>query len=117
MDKDDALISAAHPTLGFLLGAALTVPALGLAVASAGAGHGAYVAARGLYPWPMLSSLATGDRITTFAVVAAVLQYPAMGAWLGLRWRRDRWRAAGWLVAWQLGGVVLAFAGLLPNFS
>jgi hypothetical protein len=106
-----------HGVLGAVLGAALTAPALMLAVGSAGAGHGAYVAARWLYPWPMLSSLATDDRLSDFAIVAAVLQFPVMGVWLGLRWRRDRWRVLGVLVALQLVGVVLAFAGLLPNFS
>ena len=42
---------------GTLFGMVVTLPALFLAVLSSGAGHGDYLFARALFPWPMLVTL------------------------------------------------------------
>ena len=103
--------------VGFALGVPLTALALLFAIASAGAGHGDYLAARLLFPVPMLASLLTEDTIKVPSIVAALLQFPAYGALIGWSWARHV-RYLPLLVATvHIMAAIMCFAGLLPNFS
>lgn len=115
-----AVVTNSHRRLaliGLVLGVPLTVLALLVAIASAGAGHGDYLAARLLFPVPMLASLLTEDTIKVPSVVIALLQFPAYGALIGWSWARHM-RYLPLLVATvHIVATILCFAGLLPNFS
>lgn len=102
---------------GAALGLLCAVPALVVAVLSAGAGHGDYALARALFPVPMLMTLLEGS-IGPFAAGAALLQFPLYGALVG--WSRARRRANRALVllaSLHLAAAIACFSGLLPNFS
>jgi hypothetical protein len=70
--------------LGFALGVVFTFPAMLLALMSAGGGHGAYAAARMLYPFPLLLAAATRETAgTSLLLLTAFLQWPIEGALIG----------------------------------
>ena len=103
--------------LGAVFGLLLGLAAIFLAIASAGAGHGDYAAARLLFPVPMLLTLVQGDSIGPLSILVVLLQYPFYGGLLG--WCRAR-EAALPMVAvglLHLIAAVLCFSGVLPNFS
>jgi hypothetical protein len=101
---------------GAALGALLTVPAIGAAIVSGGAGHGHYVAARALFPMSMLMTLAEGS-IGWICGSMALLQFPLYGALLG--WSRaEKWYGGVLLVAaLHLAAVTACFSGIIPSFS
>jgi hypothetical protein len=106
--------------IGGAIGLAVTVPALAMAIASGGAGHGTYAAARLLYPIPMLLTRISGDEIGFLSSVIALLQFSIYGAvtgWhVGIRQPRSRIYLTALLLAH--GAAALAcFCGAVPNFS
>lgn len=94
----------------------VTAPALLAAVMSAGAGHGDYVAALALFPWPMLLAGWTGV-IGTAAIGLALLQFPAAGAVLGVAFAQRRYEAIALLALVHAIGIAVCFSGAIPNFS
>lgn len=99
------------------MGVLVTVPAVLSAVASGGAGHGDYVAARALFPAPMLLTLLEGDRIGAFSIVSGLLQFPIYGTLLGWSVGRNNYLPAIVVTVVQIAAVSACFAGTLPNFS
>lgn len=95
----------------------LTVLALLIAIASAGAGHGDYLAARLLFPLAMLASLLTEDTIKVPSTVIALLQFPAYGALIGWCWARHVRYLPLLAATVHILAAIMCFAGLLPNFS
>jgi hypothetical protein len=59
--RDGAKKLALWVLIGAIRGAGLELPALLLAIVSAGGGHGDYVAARVLFPLPMLLTRLEGE--------------------------------------------------------
>ena len=114
--RDSARKLTFRVLIGALVGAGLEVPALFLAVLSAGAGHGDYVAARALFPLPMLSTVVEGE-IGMFSGGLALLQFPIYGALIGwIVWRRSH--VAGFLLAAaHMAAAAACFSGAIPNFS
>ena len=104
---------------GIAVGAVITVPAILLAAASAGAGHGDYAIARLLYPYSMLLTRFTGDRISALLIALALAQFPLCGAMIGAATQRPRLRNT--VICVITGLHVLAagacFSGFIPNFS
>ena len=103
---------------GFGLGILATIPAVALAVASGGAGHGEYVAARQLFPYTMLLTVQT-HYISLPFIIIALLQFPVYGLAIGGTMRRKRTCI---FVSATLGCihgicVALCFSGLIPSFS
>ena len=102
---------------GLGLGLVVTLPALAAALMSAGVGHGDYVAARVLFPAPMLLTQVTSGVIALPSILLALAQFPAYGAAIGV--------ARGWLKVITVLGLltahaaaaVLCFRGWIPNFS
>jgi hypothetical protein len=60
-------------------GVLFTPIAMFFAVLSAGSGHGHYVAARVLYPMPLLLTIVTDNSIGDVSMVASALQFPCYG--------------------------------------
>jgi hypothetical protein len=97
-------------------GAFVSLPALFLAVMSAGAGHGDYIAARMLFPYSMLLILVEGS-IGALSQAVGLLQFPLYGALLGWSlWRRS-WGAAILVATLHVIAAAICFAGILPYFS
>jgi hypothetical protein len=105
-----AVVSGA--ALGLLLG----FPALFAGIISAGAGHGDYVAARALFPVPMLLTLLEGS-IGVLSAGLALLQFPIYGGLLGWTFVRKAYLPAAAVGSLHLVAAILCFAGALPNFS
>ena len=103
--------------VGFALGALITVPAVMAGAASAGAGHGHYVAARALFPIPLLLTPFEGDRIGTVSITIGLLQFPVYGAVLGWSIARKNYLPAAVIIAAHILSALDCFAGTLPNFS
>lgn len=103
--------------VGLLGGLLITIPSLIIAVATAGAGHGHYIAARALFPAPLLLSLLTDDTIGFLSISAAVLQFPLYGAALGWAAARKQPYAAVALVVAHALAAYAAFTGTLTAFS
>ena len=102
--------------LGVALGALFGLAAIGLAIASGGAGHGDYGFARALFPATMLLTLVEG-RIGEIGITIALLQFPVYGgllAWAGARGRHFPVLAVAWA---HRAGALLCFSGVIPNFS
>jgi len=99
-----------------MFGALIGVTAVIAAIISAGAGHGSYIAARVLFPLPMLLTLVEGE-IGPVAAIAALLQFPIYGALFGWSiWRRKPFGAAI-LVSLHVVAAGACFGGALPTFS
>jgi hypothetical protein len=102
------------------IGGLVTLPAALLAIASGGAGHGNYLFARVLFPYPMLLTRLTDDTVTLPLIVLGLAQFPLYGVVVGLaasRGRRPGWYAVAGLTLAHLGAVVPCFSGTIPNFS
>ena len=96
---------------GILLGMILTPACFFLAMLSAGAGHGNYILAKLLYPFPILATLVGDVRIP---IALAFLQFPAYGALVGYA----RTQGAKWYVmvagVLHLVAVVATFLAEVP---
>lgn len=106
----------AHLT-GVLAGVLLSLPALFLALLSAGAGHGDYGFARALFPMPMLLTLIQSDNIGILSMATSLLQFPLYGLVLADAFARRRMGWAALLVVVHAAAAILCFAGIVPNFS
>jgi hypothetical protein len=102
--------------IGAALGTAVELPAVAAAIASSGMGHGHYVAARALFPLPMLLTRLEG-QIGWVSGGLALLQFPLYGALLGWSRRRRTPGAAILLAVLHLVAAIACFAGTLPDFS
>ena len=101
---------------GILFGMVVGMPAIILAIMSAGAGHGDYLAARALFPLPLLLSRLEG-AIGPISGTLALLQFPLYGALLGWsRWRKS-FRPLAALALLHLVAALACFSGALPDFS
>ena len=104
---------------GIAVGAVITVPAILLAAASAGAGHGDYAIARLLYPYSMLLTRFTGDRISALLIALALAQFRLCGAMIGAATQHHDCRSFS--VASSQGCMFWppehASSGFIPNFS
>jgi hypothetical protein len=69
--------------LGAGIGVVITLPALFLALLSAGAGEGDYGFARGLFPIPMCVAVFITGSIELPTLVLACVQFPVYGAAIG----------------------------------
>ena len=99
---------------GVLVGVAVTPLAIAASIASAGAGHGTYLAAKLLFPYTMLLSRLNGDTITHPFLGIAFVQFPVYGlvaASFGAK------RTLGILFLLHVTCAGLCFSGLLPNFA
>ena len=103
--------------MGGAVGCVVTLPAIYLAMVSAGAGHGDYGFARALFPLPMLSTLLTGNSIPIPTIVAAFAQYPLYGVIFGRGIAFKKWRAIVAILVIHLLATWLCFAGIFSNFS
>jgi hypothetical protein len=108
---------ASWSAVGGAYGAAVTLPAIFLALRSTGASHGNYGYARGLFPIPMLATLLTGNSITLLSIVVGFAQYPLYGVILGRGIAARRWGLILVMLAIHLAAVWLCFAGIIANFS
>src|SRR5436190_11385045 len=115
MASDEPLVPGAV-IIGVIFGVLVELLALFAALLSGGAGHGDYVAARLLFPVPMLLTLVE-DRIGTLAMAVGLLQFPAYGALLGWSSVRQTWLPALAVGALHLVAAVACFSGVLPYFS
>jgi hypothetical protein len=102
--------------IGLLLGLLMTFPALFFAAASAGAGHGGYVAARAIFPFSMLLTLAEGN-IGPIALAIALIQLPIYGAICGRVKAHKNYRPVAIIAFVHLVAALVGFAGTLPNYS
>ena len=93
------------------------IPAVMAAVAQGGAGHGGYVAARALFPVPMLLTLLQDDSIGAFSIAVGLLQFPIYGALLGWSVARKNWIPAVAVILAHIIAASVCFAGIFPNFS
>ncbi len=98
---------------GILIGVAITPIAVGLAVASAGGGHGSYVLAKLFFPFTMFLTRFAGDTITYPLVGLAVAQFPFYGL---VAASREPIRAALALSLTHAIFAVICFSSLLPTF-
>lgn len=103
--------------VGLVAGALVAVPALVIAFVSAGAGHGHYVAARALFPGPMLLTLVEGDTIGALSIAVGLLQFPIYGFFLGWGFAGRNYLGALTLFSLHMVAAAACFAGNLPNFS
>jgi hypothetical protein len=105
--------------IGLSAGLLASVPAVVLAVASAGAGHGQYSLARVLYPYTMLLTRLAGDSITPPLVALALAQFPLYGAAIGLTSSRKRLlgTVVGAISTFHVIACCACFGGAIPNFS
>jgi hypothetical protein len=86
------------------------------AIASGGAGHGSYVAARMLFPFSFLLTLVEGG-IGPIGTGLGLLQYPLYGALLGRAMASGRFRIPIALLALHLIAVITCFSGILADFT
>lgn len=79
--------------IGGIVGAGVGLPAILIAAAAAGAGHGTYVPAAFLFPSSMLIATLAGN-INSLAAALAIVQYPLYGITVaGSNNSRVRWLA------------------------
>jgi hypothetical protein len=103
--------------IGFAWGVLAAIPAILAAVASGGAGHGHYVAARTLFPVSMLLTLVQRNTVGAFSIVVGLLQFPVYGTLLAWSIMRKSYLPAIAVTLTHLIAATLSFAGALPNFS
>lgn len=65
--------------LGAVIGILPTIPAVSLAIASGGAGHGNYLFAWLFYPNELILLMLLGDNSATFVEVLAIIQFSIYG--------------------------------------
>lgn len=102
--------------IGAALGVLLTLPALLLAVMSAGAGHGGYVAARALFPFSMALTLVEGS-IGLLSLTVAFAQFPIYGGVLGWSTVRKNFSPSAVIALAHFLAITFCFSGTLPAFS
>jgi hypothetical protein len=102
---------------GFAAGMLVELPALLGALASAGAGHGHYVAARALFPASMLLAVVRGTSIGAASMIVALLQFPLYGALLGWSVARRNYLPAAIVASAHILAAMACFSGWVPNFS
>jgi hypothetical protein len=119
VERVKPLVFLSHSLMGLALGLLVGLPALALAVASAGAGHGDYGFARLLFPWTMLLTQVQGDVITEPLLALALAQFPMYGALIGATWSSGRTRTIAVVAIGLFHAIAAAicFSGALPNFS
>ena len=103
--------------VGFVWGVLITLPAVVVAFASTGAGHGHYLAARVLFPAPMLLTRLDDDTFGPLIMGAGLLQFPIYGALLGWVIARKSYFPAVAVTFAHIAAASACFAGTLPNFS
>ena len=103
--------------VGAVIGVLIELPALYAAIVSGGAGHGQYVAARALFPVPMVMTYYQGDRIGLLSISLALVQFPFYGGLIGWALARKAYVAIVVVVAIHLVAASLCFSGAVPNFS
>ena len=102
--------------VGLGIGAIVAAPAILVAIMSGGAGHGAYVAARALFPFAMLLSGFEGS-VGPAAVGAGLLQFPLYGALTGKALALKNYQAVRYAAAVHLVAAVACFSGALRYLS
>jgi hypothetical protein len=103
---------------GSAVGILVTPPAVDIAIASGGGGHGHYVAARLLFPFTMLLSEIVGSVVLPLQILG-VVQFPVYGAIVGFNCGRLK-RAlliACVIAAMHVLAVAVCFSGFVTNFS
>jgi hypothetical protein len=98
--------------VGGIMGVVVTPIAAIAAMISGGAGHGHYVAARVLYPIPILLAEQFGE-FSLPLIVLALAQFPIYGVVGGA----FRLKGLIWILVIHFIAVVICFSGLLSNFS
>src|SRR3954469_2587702 len=96
---------------GVAVGILVELLALWAALASAGAGHGHYVAARALFPGPMLLTVVQGNRISTLSIVVGLLQFPFYGGLAAWIVARKGYLAAAILGSGHVFAALVCFSG------
>lgn len=112
-----ALFTPKAVRVGFAIGVLITVPAFIVALASGAAGHGHYVAARALFPIPLLLTPYEGDTIGPASIATGLLQFPIYGAVLGWSIARRNYLSGAVMIAAHVVAAIDCFSGALPNFS
>jgi hypothetical protein len=102
--------------LGAALGVFLVFPALVMAIASAGAGHGDYVLARALFPASMLLTLIEGN-IGTLSMIVGLLQFPIYGGLLAWSLVRKVYLPMVVVGLLHLVAAIVCFSDAIPGFS
>jgi hypothetical protein len=95
-------------TIGIIYGVLVTPPALFLAMLSTGAGHGDYLAARLLFPAPMLTTHLFG-QISAPALLLAIVQFPVYGFLIGASCESGRSKLWLAVIAYHSGMLALLF--------
>ena len=108
----DDSIKSERSLLGLGLGAFITPVTLFFAINSALSSHGGLVAARFLYPIPMLLSRLIEDRAILISLTTASIQFPVYGYLIG--WSL---RPALAVVLLHTIAAVLCFSGMVPGFN
>jgi hypothetical protein len=104
----------------FVASLVTTPGAMYLAIASSGGGHGGYEFARLFFPYSMLLTLATGDRITDPLIALAWAQFPVYGLALAVAALNSMkaFRFALIVIgALHVIAAIACFSGTIPNFS
>lgn len=101
--------------IGLGAGVIIEAPAVVAAIMSAGAGHGAYVAARILFPFSMLLTLIEG-AIGPIAMSVGLLQFPLYGALAGRTMASKSATLLVVLVVAHAVAVLACFSGVLQRF-
>jgi len=117
LQSDNSRQSRLPVALGFVSGVLVGLAAVVAAIASAGAGHGNYVAARALFPVPMLLTFYQGDSFGLLSMIVALAQFPFYGVLVA--WTYGRKSSVPLLtvsLVHLLAGAI-CFLGALPNFS
>lgn len=102
---------------GLAGGVAVELASLLAALASGGAGHGDYIAARALFPVPMLLTVLHRNTIGAASFGLALVQFPLYGALLGWTVARRNYLPAGLIALAHCLAAWACFAGWLPNFD
>jgi hypothetical protein len=105
------------PFAGFLIGLVLDLPAALAAFISGGGGHGDYWFAKILFPVSMASTVFTGS-ISTTALVAALLQFPIYGFFVGIGLTHAKhWAFVGSVLLFHAIMIAVCFYVTGSNFS
>jgi hypothetical protein len=117
-NRSNGLKSAAQVVaVCFVVGVALELPTLMIAIVSGGAGHGDYAAARALFPAALLLTRVDGDTIGWLSIGAALLQFPIYGVLLAWAILRKNYVPVLVVASLHIIAVIVCFSGTLPNFS
>lgn len=100
---------------GLIVGALITGPAFLLAVLT----MGSYGFARLFFPYSMLLTLITGNRITLGLIALAFVQFPIYGFVIGASSgeHKNHTVVGALIFLGHAAAATLCFSGLIPNFS